>query len=55
MDSPGKETKLESRRMLKQIGNYKLGNVSLGKGSFASVRLAEHLLLGSEVALKITG
>ena len=40
--------------MLAQIGNYKLGNVTLGKGSFASVRLAEHLLLGSEVALKIT-
>ena len=40
--------------MLRQIGNYKLGNVALGKGSFAQVRLAEHLLLGSEVALKIT-
>ena len=39
---------------LTRIGNYKLLNVTLGEGAFAQVRLAQHLLLGSKVALKIT-
>jgi len=50
---PSEEPHLESRRMLKQIGNYKIGDVTLGKGSFARVKIAEHVLLSSEVALKI--
>jgi serine/threonine protein kinase len=39
---------------LLEIGNYRLDRVTLGKGSFAQVKLASHVLLGTKVALKIT-
>jgi len=39
---------------LLEIGNYRLQRVTLGKGSFAQVELASHILLGAKVALKIT-
>ena len=38
---------------LVSLGNYKLDGVRLGKGSFASVELARHVLIKMPVALKI--
>ena len=35
------------------IGNYKLTTVTLGKGSFSKVALADHIILKKEVALKL--
>ena len=36
--------------VLKQIGNYKFLNKTLGKGNFARVELAEHKLTGAKVS-----
>ena len=45
---------LRSRKII-SIGNYKLKGQHLGRGSFASVELAEHALIErGQVALKIT-
>ncbi len=35
------------------IGNYKLSSTKLGKGTFAKVELAEHVILKKQVALKV--
>ena len=35
------------------IGNYKLTTVTLGKGSFSKVALADHIILKKKVALKL--
>lgn len=42
-----------ARRSLVSMGNYKLEPVNLGKGTFATVELATHVVLQQRVALKI--
>jgi serine/threonine protein kinase len=35
------------------IGNYTVSHIKLGSGSFSSVKLAKHKVLGTNVAMKI--
>ena len=43
-----------SLKRLVSIGNYRLHEVHLGSGSFATVELARHALIRRYVALKLT-
>ena len=45
--------KMSQSLRLVSLGNYHLQNVRLGKGSFAKVELARHVLVDASVALKI--
>ena len=42
-----------NRRRLKSIGNYQLLSTTLGKGSFSKVKLANHVILNKQIALKV--
>ena len=41
------------QRRLAAIGNYQLSSITIGKGSFSKVVLANHIILKKNVAMKI--
>ena len=42
-----------NQRRLAAIGNYQLSSITIGKGSFSKVMLANHIILNKNVALKV--
>ena len=41
------------QRRLAAIGNYQLSSITIGKGSFSKVVLANHVVLKKNVAMKV--